>query len=145
MKRILKSEKLLISFAVIIPLLIVIGIFVSNYPLFYLSEVTVDRVEFTHYEVQQLDEYDRQEFFKALSTMNVGKRTKYETKIATSDGGEVHNIRVKLCFNKSVYVRVNTTNMKEIVVNSKYVYECDKEIVKKIIDIVERTIKKNQY
>jgi len=145
MKEFLKSKKAKIALVIIIPVLIIFGIFVSNYPLFYLSDVTVDRVEFYQDGLQVLDENEQTELCKALSSMNVGKREKYETKIVTSIGGYTYNVRIKLCFNKSVYVRISTSDTKHITINSKYVYECSKEDVLMIIDILERQANKDKY
>lgn len=145
MKEFLKSKKAKVGFVIIIPVLIIIGIFFSNYPLFYLSDVTVDRVEFYKGGLQLLDENEQTELCKVLSSMNVGKREKYETKIVTSIGGYTYNVRIKLCFNKSVYVRISTSDTKHITINSKHVYECSKEDVLKIIDILERQANKDKY
>jgi len=145
MKEFLKSKKAKIALVIIIPVLIIFGIFVSNYPLFYLSDVTVDRVEFYKGGLNELDDYKQYNLCKVLSSMNVGKREKYETKIVTSIGGYTYNVRIKLCFNKSVYVRISTSDTKHITINSKYVYECSKEDVLMIIDILERQANKDKY
>jgi len=145
MKEFLKSKKAKIALVIIIPVLIIFGIFVSNYPLFYLSDVTVDRVEFYQDGLQVLDENEQTELCKALSSMNVGKREKYETKIVTSIGGYTYNVRIKLCFNKSVYVRISTSDTKHITINSKHVYECSKEDAEKILDILNRASNQKMY
>ena len=144
MKQFLKSKKLRIALVIIIPVLIIFGIFVSNYPLFYLSDVTVERIEFYQNGLNVLDDYKQYNLCKVLSSMNVGNREKYETKIATSLGGFTYNVRIKLCFNKSVYVRVSSVE-KHITVNSKYVYECSKEDAEKILDILNRASNQKMY
>ena len=128
-------KKFILIIVILFPILI-ISIIISKYPLIYLSPVLVDKIEVNRGGYHEVNDYKEYELCKALSSIKVSEKTKYEFKIATADGGFTYRIRIKFHFNISMDIFVNTADMEHFDINSKYVYKCREKDISKLIDIL---------
>lgn len=149
LKKIISNKKVKICLLILIPVLIIINILVSKFPLFYLSELTVERIDATHFTYEyELPEYNEYELCKILSTMRVGKKMKGSFRDDIDfgvSGSSYSRFKIKLRWNRSIYVGVHSTIPFCIVINDEKVYHCSADDYKAIDSLFNKILNKFKY